>query len=441
MKKILNYISVLIGSIMYILLLFVFNIHSNILREIKHVYFLAIPCFMILISSFLTTDKKTKKQNLIIYLIIYLIVLVGFVFSNARTVSSAITNDIYHYNWNFIPFKSMIEMLNSPLGVKFGLYNITGNFLMLTPLSILLPLINDKFKKTKIFLISIVSLTLFIEIVQFLINVGSFDIDDIILNIGGAFLLYLLIKRTKLKKIIEFIFLKFSIKKKIIGNLFYTLLFIVLLLVSSFYIYRFVLDINSRKVDISKLVCLSDERTFITDYNNYHYYSSCNYGVGEVKIGNEIKDLENFLKSSFFNEEYEQKLGLEKEKIITDIKVKVNEDIGKVLVNEYTTGKAYWYNIESITVTKDGVDYDYREYLRDLEENKNTVEIDLSPLEETVYISPNIDYRILKSPYYQTLSCIEGGHLSGNPTYSYILSLEYEITSESCNILNSLDEQ
>ena len=439
--KILNYISVLIGSIMYILLLFVFDIHSNILREIKHIYFLAIPCFMILISSFLTTDKKTKKQNLIIYLIIYLLVLVGFVFSNARTVSSAITNNIYHYNWNFIPFKSMIEMLNSPLGVTFGLYNIIGNFLMLTPLSILLPLINDKFKKTKIFLISIVSLTLFIEIVQFLINVGSFDIDDIILNIGGAFLLYLLIKRTKLKKIIEFIFLKFSIKKKIIGNLFYTLLFIVLLLISSFYIYRFVLDINSRKVDISKLVCLSDERTFITDYNNYHYYSNCNYGVGEVKIGNEIKDLENFLKSSFFNEEYEQKLGLEKEKIITDIKVKVNEDIGKVLVNEYTTGKAYWYNIESITVTKDGVDYDYREYLRDLEENKNTVEIDLSPLEETVYISPNSDYRILKSPYYQTLSCIEGGHLSGNPTYSYILSLDYEITSESCNVLNSLDEQ
>src|SRR5699024_5567246 len=109
MKKILNYISVLIGSIMYILLLFVFNIHSNILREIKHIYFLAIPCFMILISSFLTNDKKTKKQNLIIYLIIYLIVLVGFVFSNARTVSSAITNNIYHYNWNFIPFKSMIE--------------------------------------------------------------------------------------------------------------------------------------------------------------------------------------------------------------------------------------------------------------------------------------------------------------------------------------------
>ena len=174
--------------------------------------------------------------------------------------------------------------------------------------------------------------------------------------------------------------------------------------------------------------------------NNYHYYSNCNYGVGEVKIGNEIKDLENFLKSSFFNEEYEQKLGLEKEKIITDIKLKVNEDIGKVLVNEYTTGKAYWYNIESITVTKDGVDYDYREYLRDLKENKNMVEIDLSPIEETVYISPNSDYRILKSPYYQTLSCIEGGHLSGNPTYSYILSLEYEITSDSCNILNNMSE-
>ena len=49
----------------------------------------------------------------------------------------------------------MIDMLNSPLGLKFALYNIIGNFLMLTPLSVLIPLISDKFKKISKFIIGI----------------------------------------------------------------------------------------------------------------------------------------------------------------------------------------------------------------------------------------------------------------------------------------------
>ena len=224
MKKILNYFAVIISIVVYLLMLFVYEIDGNHLKEIKYVYILAIPCFMLLITSFFK-EGKDRKRILYLYLIIYLTVLVGFVFSNAR-VNSALTSGIMHYYWNFIPFKSMIEMLNSPLGVTFGLYNIIGNFLMLTPLSILLPLINDKFKKTKIFLISIVGLTLFIEIVQFFVNVGSFDIDDVILNIGGAFSLYFLIKKTKLKIYLEkfFLTLKINNKRKVLKillNIFY----------------------------------------------------------------------------------------------------------------------------------------------------------------------------------------------------------------------------
>ena len=446
MKKILNYFAVIISIVVYLLMLFVYQIDINYLKEIKYVYILAIPCFMLLITSFFK-EGKDRKRILYLYLIIYLTVLVGFVFSNAR-VNSALTSGIMHYYWNFIPFKSMIEMLNSPLGVTFGLYNIIGNFLMLTPLSILLPLINKKFKKTKIFLISIVGLTLFIEIVQFFVNVGSFDIDDVILNIGGAFLLYLLIKKTKLKIYLEkfFLTLKINNKRKVLKillNIFYFLLFIVLFLLSIYNFFNIFYDLSIRKdnIDISNMVCVSDEKVYLLDYDNYHYYSNCNYGNNTILVNDFPYSLIDFIYYGHLDLEYEEKLDLDKEKIITDIKVKVNKDIGKISVNKFPDVNTYWYNIESITITQDGVDYDYREYLRDLEEDKNTVEIDLSPFEETIYMSPDRSYTISRSPYYQELNCIEGGHLSGNPTYSYILPFDYEITSDSCNILNSLDEQ
>ena len=174
MTKIINYFSVILSIIEYSLLLFFYKLDSNYLKEIIYVYLLAIPCVMVFISSFLVDDQKTKKKNLYLYLIAYFTALIGFVFSNARTESSAITSGIQSYAFNFIPFRSTIELLNNPLGLKFGLYNILGNFLMLTPLSILLPLICNKFKKTKTFLaflylLNCVSLFLMLEVLILMI--------------------------------------------------------------------------------------------------------------------------------------------------------------------------------------------------------------------------------------------------------------------------------
>lgn len=71
MKKILNYFAVIISIVVYLLMLFVYQIDINYLKEIKYVYILAIPCFMLLITSFLKKEK-TEKEFLYLYLIIYL---------------------------------------------------------------------------------------------------------------------------------------------------------------------------------------------------------------------------------------------------------------------------------------------------------------------------------------------------------------------------------
>lgn len=446
MKKIINYSITTISIIVYVLLLFIYQMDSNYLKEIKYIYILAIPCFMILISTFLIQNKEIKKKNLYLYLIIYLIVLIGFVFSSARTRNLHITSGIRHYNYNFIPFKSMIDLLNSPLGLKFALYNIVGNFLMLTPLSVLLPLISDKFKKISKFIISILILTLSIELIQFIINIGSFDIDDFILNVSGAVLAFVLLTKTKLMNFFNNIFLNLNIKNKYgryCLNTFYFLLLIGSLLLNSFNVYAIVVDYNIRnpKIDISALVCLDNKKTYITDYNNYHYYSNCNYGNQKVVIGSEINELEDFVKNKFFKSEYEEKLGIIKQEIITDIKLDIEDQLGKKLLTTTTFGdKVYFYNISSMTIIQDGNNYDYEQYLEDLKAKKNTVNIDLGVMSDVVYVDRNDEYIIEKGEYYQVLRCRIGSLYDG-VSYNYYLPIEFEISNKSCSFLNGLDEK
>ena len=66
--------------------------------------------------------------------------------------------------YNLIPFSSINQMLKSPLGLKIGLYNIVGNFLMLTPLAVLFPLIDDRFKKVRNYFVTIILLSLIIHL-------------------------------------------------------------------------------------------------------------------------------------------------------------------------------------------------------------------------------------------------------------------------------------
>ena len=133
-------------------------------RELEYVYYLAILCFIILLKDFLS--NKDRKNSIYLYLIIYLVVLLGFAFSSR---SNLITKSrILMYQTNFIPFKSIIENFNSILGLSFGLYNIIGNFLMLTPLVILLPLVIKLDKKKMFLTLLVVSLT--IEVMQLILN-------------------------------------------------------------------------------------------------------------------------------------------------------------------------------------------------------------------------------------------------------------------------------
>ncbi|RDW19645.1 VanZ family protein [Oceanobacillus chungangensis] len=108
-------------------------------------------------------------------------------------------SDFLKYNSNFIPFKNTIGYLNGTHHVNTDIIinNTLGNILLFLPLGIFLPLL---FKKCSRFMKVMVASTIIsftIEILQIVLKIGRFDIDDVILNVIGGIIGFLLLKMIK----------------------------------------------------------------------------------------------------------------------------------------------------------------------------------------------------------------------------------------------------
>jgi len=100
----------------------------------------------------------------------------------------------------WVPFESAGNMLHN--SIRIGKYNeflriVGGNFVMLMPLGILIPLINPRFKLGRMTALSLL-VPIGIEGLQFLNNIlagtilRSVEVEDVILNAAGCLLAYLI---------------------------------------------------------------------------------------------------------------------------------------------------------------------------------------------------------------------------------------------------------
>ena len=98
-----------------------------------------------------------------------------------------------HDHVNFTPFKTI------------GIYNtfdkqVAGNFIMLLPLGIYLPLLYKRLRKISGFFVVLLAsflVSVGIELLQLATNYRSTDVDDVMLNTAGAcvgFIIYMVIK-------------------------------------------------------------------------------------------------------------------------------------------------------------------------------------------------------------------------------------------------------
>ena len=100
-------------------------------------------------------------------------------------------------NYNLTPFRSMSTQIEY-ITQWWALKNLLGNIIPFIPFGFLLPITYKKFRSgISVFFIGLASI-LFIEIFQFFTKLGSFDVDDIILNMIGivcGYLMFLVINR------------------------------------------------------------------------------------------------------------------------------------------------------------------------------------------------------------------------------------------------------
>lgn len=188
--------------------------------------------FMIMISSFLyvcgivINDDKTYKNNIIEYITLFILLLIGVTFFIGRT-------EIKFYNWWYVgqynPFYTIIYQFKYGSSISI-LKNIFGNGIMLIPLSFLLMIKNKKYKNIFKQTLIILPIIICIELLQAFTHTGIFDIDDIILNYFGTIIFTFLITRFGIiDKIRKLFFTNFKLKNKIKNRFFLICLLVILI--------------------------------------------------------------------------------------------------------------------------------------------------------------------------------------------------------------------
>ncbi len=247
MKKkifsIILYIVACLFGLVYLISEFLPDFH---LSEFGRVFLLCGSCLFLYFGGFLLSkyknNNKTMRINLWVFFMLYILLLVTLTLFDAMWGRNGLT----FINWfseeftyfvkhsiNLIPFKTIIEFVkefNSMYSSRTILLNLFGNFIALMPMAFFLPLLFKKQNKFKNYFITIILIDLGIELTQLLTASGRFDIDDFILNISGATLMYFILKIKDVNKLIKNIFLleKNKVSKKSITRIIVSILIVLL---------------------------------------------------------------------------------------------------------------------------------------------------------------------------------------------------------------------
>lgn len=141
----------------------------------------------------MTTMKNADRIGKITF-ILYIALMLWLLFGQR------VSNDVQGGYWdelsqniNLVPFRTiggyMDRLYNSAGKLNHqAVINLGGNVIMFIPLGFLLPFVSDRAKKLKNCFVMTFVVILSVELLQFATLLGSFDIDDLLLNMIGIFM-------------------------------------------------------------------------------------------------------------------------------------------------------------------------------------------------------------------------------------------------------------
>lgn len=141
------------------------------------------------ITNSMAANKKRStgiRAFAVVLFFVYFLVLFYFLFFSEE-MGRTYSERVYHYN--LVPFHEIKRFLQyyEVLGMPAVMLNLAGNVAAFVPFGFFLPVFSERCRKIFNTVFYSFELSLLVELIQLVTKVGSFDVDDIILNtIGGA---------------------------------------------------------------------------------------------------------------------------------------------------------------------------------------------------------------------------------------------------------------
>jgi glycopeptide antibiotics resistance protein len=159
-------------------------------------------------NTIINTDSKPVRGFLWFVLLAYMLVLVKLIIFK-WPFPYVKEHFLHHYSWelarlkwkqlNLIPFYTIKVLLtHKEPEYTHPAANLLGNIVGFIPLGLLIPLLFKRLRTARATILRVFLISLGFEVVQLLILLGYFDVDDLLLNtIGGAigYMLFALMRK------------------------------------------------------------------------------------------------------------------------------------------------------------------------------------------------------------------------------------------------------
>ena len=141
----------------------------------------------------MAANKKKRNVKMWVCFLAYLLLL-GYVLFYGSWFGR---EDHAEYRYNLTLFQEIGRYYG--VGVRFGswnlfLWNVVGNVCVFIPFGIFLPKLFKRCRNMLLVTLLSLELSLVVEVIQLMTRVGSFDVDDLLLNTIGGMLGYLIYK-------------------------------------------------------------------------------------------------------------------------------------------------------------------------------------------------------------------------------------------------------
>lgn len=224
-KPLIIYVAILYGLSLISLGAYLFLSFSAffVLPPFARLALLGVTCICTYFGSLILSKHSAEPQKIMrttfwFFFGLYLMLLVTLVcfdsyfgrvgFDLLSKWNSQALATYFKESFNITPFKTILNFVLAPfngsnISARAIITNIFGNLAAFSPFAFFLPLLFKRLKKFSNFLMAMIAIVTVVELLQFALLTGCCDIDDLILNVGGAAILFGILKIKKVKALVD----------------------------------------------------------------------------------------------------------------------------------------------------------------------------------------------------------------------------------------------